>query len=52
MVKPGNTRVIATIKPRVQVNLLYLEEKTGLSKSSIISLAINHYADLIRKENK
>ena len=52
MVKDGNMRVIATISPRVQVNLAYLEEQTGLKKSSIISLALNNYADLLRKEKK
>lgn len=52
MVKPENIRVIATLKPRSQINLTYLEEETGLSKSSIISLALNYYADLLRKEKK
>lgn len=52
MVKKDNTRVIATISPRTQVNLVYLEEQTGLRKSSIISLAINHYAEALRKEKR
>lgn len=52
MVKDGNMRVIVTIKPRVQVNLAYLEDKTGLTKSAIISLCINNYAELLRKEKR
>lgn len=50
MVKEGNTRVIATLTPKAQINLSYLEERTDLSKSTLIQLAINYYADLIRKE--
>ena len=50
MVKKGNVRVIATLTPKAQINLSYLEEKTNISKSVLIQLAINYYADLIRKE--
>ena len=50
MVKDGNTRVIATLTPKAQINLAYLEEQTDLKKSTLIQLAINYYADLIRKE--
>lgn len=50
MVKAGNTRVIATLTPKTQINLVYLEDKTGLSKSVLIQLAINTYADIVRKD--
>lgn len=50
MVKKGNTRVIATLTPKAQVNLAYLEEQTNLSKSVLVQLAINYYVELIRKE--
>lgn len=50
MVKTGNSRVIATLTPKSQLNLVYLEDKTGLSKSVLIQLAINAYADIVRKE--
>lgn len=52
MVKPENNRVIVTLGPRPQINLVYLEETTGLKKSAIVALAINYYADLLRKEKK
>ena len=52
MVKPENCRVIVTLGPRPQINLCYLEEQTGLKKSAIIAMAINYYAELLRKEKR
>ena len=52
MVKPENNRVIVTLGLRPQINLTYLEKQTGLKKSAIISLAINYFAELLRKEKR
>ena len=52
MVKEGNCRVIATLSPRTQANLIYIIEQFGLKNSSAISLAINNYAEIVRKEKR
>lgn len=52
MVKKGNTRVIATLTPKAQGNLLFLQEEFGLTKTSVIVLALNNYAEILRKEKR
>lgn len=52
MVKKNNIRVIATLPPTAQANLVFLQEQFGLSKTSLIVLALNNYAEALRKEKR
>ena len=49
MVKQGNTRVIITLTPKDQINLVSLQELTGLSATSVYRLALTYYADFMKR---
>lgn len=49
MVRPENTRVIATLNPKAQAALLIIKEQLGLKDSQAITLSLIYYAELMKR---